>query len=253
MILFTIYYSCFLVTQWRLTCTATSRTPTGSIMSSSWSELLTGIFICFFFKYLCLSVCFCICIFSPIYTYICVATVMVFVFVQGAANAIRPAKEQESTGWSSSWSKTSKARICFLIFPIPSSPPPLATVAQSWWHAPGKKTCLIESSRTISWVILHQPVICLFLSVTKCLKSWFHILSRGGHAVETSIEFYHFSQVCWPHNCAMAEIRDARYQWAALYIVSDSDSNEKLSNDIWDIFSGPCREFTDQTKLEVSK
>ena len=216
-------------------------------MSSSWSELLTGIFIWFCISMSVRS------LFVDMYfhshLYICVAAVMAFVVVQGAANAIGPAKEEESTSWSSSWLFTSKAdaRICFPIFP--SYPPPLATVAQSWWHAPGEKTCYIQSSQTISWVNLSSACSWMWQNVPKVgfICYWGGWV---GHAVETFIEFDHFSQVCWPHNCAMAEMRDARYLWAALYIVSDF-SNEKLSNDIWDIFSGPCREFADLSGIWI--
>ena len=45
-VVFTINDSWISVTLWPLTCISTSRTPTASTMSSSWSELLTGVFIC---------------------------------------------------------------------------------------------------------------------------------------------------------------------------------------------------------------
>ena len=51
-------------TRWRLTCTATSRTHTVSTMSSSWSELLTGIFtvtfifmVYFYLTGICVYIC----------------------------------------------------------------------------------------------------------------------------------------------------------------------------------------------------
>ena len=59
-----------------------------------------------------------------------------------------------------------------------------------------------------------------------------------------------FSQVCWPHNCAMAEMRDARYFWAVLLIFNSVKiSNEKLSSKI---LSGQWRELAEQTDLENS-
>ena len=109
------------------------------------------------------------------------------------------------------------------------------------------------------WENMLHTVITNYILSSACSWVWQNVPKVGficywggwvGHAVETFIEFDHFSQVCWPHNCAMAEMRDARYLWAALYIVSDF-SNEKLSNDIWDIFSGPCREFADLSGIWI--